>query len=156
MTPTNLIKDLAAEIDDCTKEIKLPTEYMRKPSAENFVKVNVFEQYIPADLFEQTTYFPLIIVELLNIRDNLKEGSVAEVGLSCGVYAKEENGWQDLFHLMQVIRLRLLTKRLIAQKFRLVDELITSFPDTQPQPFMFSYINAQYELYLPQEAGLPI
>ena len=92
MTPTNLLKSLAAEIDDCTKEIKLPTEYMRKPSAENFVKVNVFEQYIPADLFEQTTYFPLIIVELLNIRDNLKEGSVAEVGLSCGVYAKEENG----------------------------------------------------------------
>ena len=151
MTPTNLLKCVAAEIVEATRELRLPTEYMRQPARENFVKVNVFLQSIPPDLFEKTTYFPCVVIELLSIRDNLKSGSVAEVALTAGVYAKEEDGWQDLFHLQQVIRQRLLTRRVIDKKFRLVDELITSYPDTQPLPFMFGYQNAQYNLYLPQE-----
>lgn len=129
--------------------MRLPTEYAREP--DNFVKVNVFTQYIPKDLFEQETYFPCVVIELVSLRDNLKEGSVAEVVLSCGVYAKEADAWKDLFHLQEVIRRRLLTRRVIDKRFRLTGELITSFPDEQPTPFMFSYLTAQYSLYLYQE-----
>ena len=151
MTPTNLLKSLAAEVSDATKNLRLPIEYMDEETDEHLVKVNVFTQYIPQDLFEQTTYFPCVVIELVGVRDNLREGSTAEVALSCGVYAKEEDGWQDAFHLMELIRQRLLTKRTIAQKFRLMNELITSFPDEQPTPFFFIYLNAEYQLFLPQE-----
>lgn len=136
---------------EATATLRLPTEYAKEPAPENFVKVNVFTQSIPKDLFEQTNYFPCVVVELVSIRDGLKEGSVAEVALSCGVYAKEFDGWKDLFHLQEVIRRRLLTRRLIDKRFRLVGELITSFPETQPEPFLFSYLNATYSMYLYQE-----
>ena len=151
MTHINLIRALADELRGLLGRVKLPVEYAEKATAEDFIKVNVFEQFLPKDLFDETTYYPLVLVEWLSTVDNLKELSTAQVGLTIGVYAKEEDGWIDAFYLMELVRQHLLRKRLIAQKFRLTEEITWEVPSEQPLPFFFIMGNLSYEMFQPQE-----
>lgn len=156
MTPTELVKTLAAEIRQAVENIQLPTEYATTPAQDNFVKVNVFEQYLPQDLFETTSYYPLVIVELVEVRDEINKESIATIGLTLGVYAKEADGWQDAFHLMEVIRQHLLTRRVIGKKFRLIDEATWSVPDAQPTPFYVVVGEVKYSVQLPAQEIRPV
>lgn len=154
MTHTHLIESIAAELKDATKELRLPTEYMENPSAENFTTINIFTQYIPADLFDVTSYFPCVIVEWLSTEEKLsgkKIGSTVRVGLSIGVFAKEADGWKDAFHLVEICRERLLRKRTIAERFRLVDEVSWETAQNQPTPFFFVYAELEYDMFQIQE-----
>ena len=157
MHTTNLITALAEEIRDATSNLKLPVEYQDETARQlkdTWVNVNIFEQQIPRDLFQETAYYPCCIVEFLSLSDNLKSGSIATVGLSLGVFAKEFDGWQDAFHLMEVVRERLLTRRLIAKKFRLTEEVVWQTAQEQPAPFFFVYGELNYEIFFPQEKFL--
>ena len=157
MTHTHLIKAIAEELRDAVKDIKFPIEYHTTAAEKDFVPVNVFEIYIPDDLFEQTSYYPCIVVEYLDTTDKLGGGeiqSVARIGLSFGVFAKEKDGWQDCFHLMEVCRERLLRRRLLAERFRLADEVTWEFAETQPRPFMFAYCELSYYMFQLQEVDL--
>ena len=162
MTPTNLIQALAAELKEATAQIRLATEYHEpkeggEPTFEDCVAVNVFTQYLPQDLFENEHYYPCICAELIKISDDLKDGSSVEVALSFGVYAYEERAWRDLFHLMEVVRQRILTKRVIANRFRLTAaEWGLVEENLQPKPFYFGQGILTYQIYQPQEIGLPI
>ena len=149
MITAGLVQTLASEIKECLKKIKLPTEYMREPTEP--VQVNVFEQYLPADLFEQTSYYPCVVVEWLKTEDDLKAGSVMTIGLTIGVYAKEADGYLDAFHIMEVIRQRLLSKRTIGKKYRLIKEATWETPNEQPTPFFFVVAELMYSNYLVQE-----
>ena len=142
MTGAGLVKRLAAEIRAGLLGVKLPREY--HGAIDNLRTVNVFEQYLPEDLFEVTDYYPLVLVELLKVVDG-KDGSETEVGLSFGVFAKEADGWLDLFHLVNVTRRLILTKRLIASRYRLVDAEWESVATTeQPRPFLFANATLTY------------
>lgn len=154
MTPTELVKTLAAEIKKAVENIQLPTEYATTPA--QFVSVNVFEQYLPQDLFETTSYYPLVIVELVEVRDDINKESIATIGLTLGVYAKEADGWQDAFHLTEVIRQHLLERRVIGKKFRLIDEATWSVPDAQPTPFYVVVGELKYSLQLPAQEICPV
>ena len=151
MTHINLIRALADELRGLLSRVKLPVEYAEKATAEDFIKVNVFEQFLPKDLFEETTYYPLVLVEWLSTVDNLKEHSTAQIGLTLGVYAKEADGWIDALYLMELIRQHFLRKRLIAQKFRLTEEINWQVPSEQPLPFMFIMGELTYEMFQAQE-----
>lgn len=155
MTHIHLIQALASELKELLSHVKMPTEYAAEPTADNFIAVNIFEQYLPKNLFEETTYFPFVLVEWLETQDNLKEGSTAQIGLTFGTYALEENGWIDAFYLMELVRERLLSKRLIANRFRLADEVQWQIESDQPSPFFILYASLNYQLFLPQEV-LPI
>ncbi len=144
MTPARLIKDLAAELKDATANLKFPEEYQKEVSAGDYVKVNVYEQMFPADLFESEDYYPFVSVELMTLKDNAERESRAEVGISFGVFAKEADGWLDLFYLMDVIRRRLLEKRFIGDYFRLTGGLEFELPDVQPVPFLVGSMQATY------------
>ena len=155
MTPADLVKSLSEEIKDACAGIRLLTEYGEVPAAENVVSVNVFEQVLPKDCFENTTYLPFVLIELLQVEDDLKEGSTAQIGLSFGVYGLESDGWQDLVHLTETCRERLLTKRLIAQKYRLVRaEWQTVQADTQPLPFQYATAILTYSIFQPQDVEI--
>ena len=155
MTPTLLVTSLAAEIRLATSTLRLPIEY--HDSADEISsrrEVQIFEQYIPRDLFENNTYFPCVVIEGLETHDQLRGEdirSVATVGLSFGVFAKEQDGWQDCFHLMEVVRQRLLSVRTLADRFRLGDEVTWEIGKNQPAPFFFGYAELEYAIYLPQE-----
>jgi len=151
MTHINLICALADELRGLLSRVKLPVEYAASATAEDFISVNVFEQFLPKDLFDETTYYPLVLVEWLSTLDNLKKATTAQVGLTIGVYAKEEDGWVDAFYLMELVRQHLLRKRLIAQKFRLTEEINWEVPSEQPAPFMFIMSTLSYEMFQPQE-----
>ena len=161
MTTTLLVETVAAEIRDATRLLKLPIEYHneRELRAEaTWRQVRVYEQYIPADLFQNDTYYPCVIVEWLSTTDRLRgveNGSTATVGLSFGVYAKEADAWKDCLHLMEVVRQRLLEKRTLAKKFRLEDEITWETAANQPTPFFYGYAELNYQIYqmteLPKE-----
>lgn len=154
MTPLYLIEALAAEIRAACSELKLPIEYQNERERrmiETWRKVNVFEQNIPAELFQRENYYPCCVVELLAVHDDLKAGTTAEVGLSMGVFAKEADAWKDAFHFAELIRQRLLTRRVLAKRFRLTGEIHWETAQNQPTPFFFVYATLNYSTYLPQE-----
>ena len=151
MTHINLIRALADELRGLLSRVKLPVEYATTATHDDFITVNVFEQFLPQDLFDETTYYPLVLVEWLSTVDNLKEHSTAQAGITIGVYAKEEDGWIDAFYLMELVRQHLLRKRLIAQKFRLTEEIVWQVPEQSPLPFVFIMGSLSYEMFQPQE-----
>ena len=151
MIHANLIDAVAAEVADALKNFKLPTEYQREPAAENFTAINIFKQYLPADLFEQTSYYPLVLVEWLASSDNFKEGATAQIGLTIGTFAKEQDGYIDALAILDAIRNRLLSKRIIAKKFTLVNETTWEVPQSQPTPFFIVYGALSYSIQLPQD-----
>ena len=162
MTTTLLVETVAAEIRDATRLLKLPIEYHneRERRAETtWRQVRVYEQYIPADLFQNDTYYPCVIVEWLSTTDRLRgveNGSTATVGLSFGVYAKEADAWKDCLHLMEVVRQRLLEKRTLAKRFRLEDEITWETAANQPTPFFYGYAELNYQIYQMTELPLEV
>lgn len=157
MTTTALIEGIAAEITSATQNLLLPVEYQNqktKKLEKTLRKVNVYQQYIPRDMFENDSYYPCVIVEWLNITDEMNgadANSTANVGISCGVYSYESDGWKDCFRLTDLIRTRLLTRRLIADKFRLKGDVLWETGENQPLPFFFTYATLPYGIYQPQE-----
>lgn len=156
MIHANLIDAVAAEVTDALKNLKLPTEYQYDPAPDNFVQVNVFKQYLPADLFEQTSYYPFVMVEWLSSSDNLNKGSTATVGITIGTFAKESDGYLDALYILDALRIRLLNKRILAKKFSLVQDAATwEVPSSQPTPFFVLYGSLTYQMYLPQDTHIP-
>ena len=157
MTTTKLVEALAAEIRDATKDLKLPIEYQnerQRKTESTWRKVSVYEQYLPEADFQNDTYYPLVVVEWLSTVDTVHgvtNGSRATVGLSFGVFAREGDGWKDCFHLMEIVRQRLLTKRTLAKQFRLEDEITWQTASNQPVPFFYGYAELQYQIYQPYE-----
>ena len=151
MTVTHLVTALADEIRLATAEVRLPTEYHDDDEDSARQEVQVFEGYIPKDLFESTTYYPCVVVELLELRDELQQSSTATIGLSFGVFAKAADSWKDAFHLMEVVRQRLLSRREVAKRFRLTGDITWQTAQNQPTPFFFVYGEISYTVYLVQE-----
>lgn len=144
MTPARLISELAAQIKKACAQVRLPLE------AGESVEVEVLEQYLPEDLFETTSYLPFALVELLSLKDDFKEGSQAEVGLTLGVYAEGGDAWRDGFHLAEVIRQEILTWRVVAKRFRLLG-IQWELPETQPRPFFYTTAQLTFDIFQPLE-----
>ena len=158
MIAAQLVTSLAEEIRAVTANLKLPVEYQNedeRTAETTWRRVNVYEQYIPADLFQTENYFPCVVVEWLETHDTLRGDeikSVATVGLSFGVFAKEADGWKDCFHLMELVRQRVLSVRTLARRFRLIgDEVTWQIGQNQPAPFFFGYSELAYEIFQTQE-----
>lgn len=144
MTHARLIAELAAAIKEASSDIILPLE----APAGLRVPLNVFENYLPDDAFEVDSYLPFVLVEFIETHDDLKQGSTCTIGLTVGVYAPERDAFLDALHIMEVLRLRLLTRRVIANRFRLTNALWQS-PDVQPRPFFYLTGELQFNLFLP-------
>lgn len=155
MTYTRLITELAAEVRDALKGLKLPIEYQREredliTDTADLVTVNVFENYLPEDLFETTSYLPFVLVEWLAAHDDFKAGSTVEIGLSIATFSFEQWAWKNAFHVMSILRERLLEKRLIAKRFRLKD-MKWETPESQPREFFFLTGVLTFDIYQPLE-----
>lgn len=144
MTAARLIKELSEEIRRATAGLKLEAEY---PAQE--VAVNVFEQVLPREAYESTSYLPFVAVEFLSVKDDLQTHSTIKIGLTIATYAPDYTGWLDAFHLMEAIRLKLLTCRVIGRRFRLEDELSFETPDSQPDGFFYILGEATYSTFQP-------
>lgn len=146
----HLVESVAAEIRAATATLKYPVEYhdeKTRRQSSTWQKVKIFEQYIPRDLFENDAYYPCITVEWLETQDDTQSGSTATLGLTCGVFAKEADGWKDAFHLMEAVRRRLISVRTVANRFRLTGSVTWQQVTQQPTPFYFVYGEATYEIF---------
>lgn len=141
MTHARLVEELASEIKRTCAQVKLPLE-----ASESLVGVEVLENYLPEDLFENTSYLPFVLVEYLETVDDFKDGSTAHIGLTIGTYAANQDGWHDAFHLMEVIRQRVLELRVIAKRFRLTGARWQA-PDTQPTPFYYLVAELTFDIF---------
>lgn len=144
MTPARLVTELAGRIRKTSAQVRLPLE-SKEP-----VGVEVFEQYLPEDLFETTSYLPFVLVELMSLKDDFKEGSTAQVGMTIGIYSEGVDGWLDAFHLAEVIRQDVLTWRVVAKRYRLT-EAQWDVADTQPKPFFFVTGILSFDIFQPFE-----
>lgn len=162
MTPSSLIRTLAEELREATKNFTLQAEYQRDK------KVSVYEGYIPQGNFNNETYLPMIVVELRGVEDT-DEGSFATVGIMFAVYGGENakydggrdlpnkrfkdygDGWRDLNNLAETVRQYLmgLPSRLLAHKFPLVLPLTYSPQPDQPEPFFYGDMVAIFEVGQP-------
>ena len=145
MTSSLLIKMLALEISDAVKNYRLHGD--RDPPDG----VTIFKQYIPVERFEQEDgrYHPFILIALRTIEDG--EETIAEIGLTFGVYGEDEETWQDLLNLMETVRIRLLAKRVIGRRYRLADTVQSEISEVQPAPFFYGEMTVRYLMYQPQE-----
>lgn len=153
MTATDLVEAVANEIRDAVANLKLPLEHQSTADFK-LVPVNVYEQFLPREAFNDDTYYPLVLVEWLGTNDELNgtgANSTSNIGLSMGVFAAENWGWKDALHLTEVIRHRILTRRVVGKKFRLTDDVGWEVSTEQPLPFFYTYATLSYMNFLPEE-----
>ena len=146
MTPINLIKALARELREVMKGFKLLAEYQADR------KVRVYEQIMPLAEQKDDTFFPNVLIDLVQIDENGTD-SIAIINLNIAVYAGEnEEGWQDLLNIMERIRQFILTHPIIDEKFLL--EMPATFvprpPPEQPEPFFYCDCIVRYRLATPR------
>lgn len=158
MTATDLVEAVANEIRDAVSNLKLPLEHhggdgSNHDEAQKFlVPVNVYEQFLPREAFNNDSYYPLVLVEWLGTNDELNgtgANSTSNIGLSMGVFAAENWGWKDALHLTEVIRYRILTHRTVGKKFRLTDDAGWEVAQEQPLPFFYTYATLSYQMFQP-------
>ena len=75
------------------------------------------------------------------------EDSTAVVEILAGVFCGyKEDGWRDLFNILEHTRQYLMTHKLIGEKFYLVLPGVTEYPDFQPEPFAFGSMTLKYRI----------
>ena len=146
MTNAHLIEALSSAIKKALSGVEFAEEYQREPG--ELVVVNVFENYLPENVFEETSWLPFVLVELLEVHDDLNAGSSTEIGLTLATFAFEGDGWKDAWHMVELIRRELLIRRVLANRFRLKD-LRWEVPGEQPREFYFVTGRVTYDNYLP-------
>ena len=65
MIPTGLIKALADEVREATKD------YVMKAEGQEDKKVSVYCQHIPDEDFQTDTYYPLVIISVQDVARKL-------------------------------------------------------------------------------------
>lgn len=146
MIPTRLVQAVADELREAVKDYSMAAE-----GAEN-KGVTVYAQHIPDEDFKTDTYYPLAIVSLQKTEDN-SDGAIATLGFTFGVYGEDADAWQDLLSIMERVRQRLLTRRVVARRFRLLMPLVFETIEVQPYPYWFGYATAKYSFAQPSEHG---
>lgn len=140
MIPARLIEALAEEIRDATKD------YVLKAEGQQDKKVAVYCQHIPDEDFLSDTYYPLVIVSVQNVVDGDDGISTATIGLTVGVYGEDKEAWMDLLSIMERIRQRICSNRVIARKYPLEFPTKWETIENQPYPFWFGYGTLKYRV----------
>ena len=145
MTAMRLIKTLAEEVRSALKNYRLEADNHPRKA------FTVYEQYVPKAHLEnrQGQYHPLIAVALSEIEDD--ERSIAELGLTFGVYGESEETWRDLVNAIETVRIHLLSKQELGQRYRLIKPLETALAEVQPAPFYYGLMTVRYQMYQPEE-----
>lgn len=155
MTATDLVTAVADEIRLAAANVKLPIEH-HSASEIKLVPVNVYEQFLPREAFNDDSYYPLVLVEWLATEDELDGAgakSISTVGLSLGVFAAESWGWKDSLHLTELVRHHLLTNRVVGKKFRLQGDVNWEVSQEQPLPFFYTYATLTYSTFQPADVS---
>lgn len=143
MTPFFLLKSLAEELREATKDYKFVAQY-QPPK-----KVSVYVQNVPTEEFENNSFYPLIAIELLGVEDDV-ELSVASVLITIGTYNGESSdGYKDHLNLLEMVRQYLLKHPIIGKKFSAIMPMYTGLVEKCSDDFRYSNIFLQYQIASP-------
>ena len=141
------MRALRREIGEALKTYRLPGDNQAAKG------VTIYTQHVPkAHLSDPVgQYHPLVVISCNAIEDDL-EGTIAEIGITVGVHGEsviERDGratepWIDLLNLMGDIRLRLLSRRLVENRYQLILPLLTETSEVQPAPYYYGGLTARY------------
>ena len=150
MTAHDLVIAVADEVRQAVQNLKLPLEHQSSTDFK-LAPVTVYTGFLPREVFNDDSYYPLVMVEWLGTVDEFGKDarSISNIGLSMGVFAAESWGWKDLLHLTETVRTRLLNRRVVGHKFRLTDSASWEVAPDQPLPFMYTYATLSYMTFQP-------
>ena len=147
MTPLILVESLVKNLQDVLKNMNLAAEYQPdKP-------VQVFAHDLPRGDFENTSYYPCVIVTLKSVEDD-GDDSIATVTLTIGAYSNDlGNDWRDMFNIAEKIRQFILLNPVIENFFPLVkpvafEPLVAE--SQEADPFVFGIIAVRYKVANPK------
>lgn len=134
MTPAELLKAVGREIEIAVKDFNLEMENQgRKP-------VTVYLQHLPDEKYENEEYYPLVMPAVAKITDNQNGKSEVDISITIGTYGEDEGAWLDLLSVMERVRQRFCTHRILAHKFQLVLPNVWE-PEIEQEwyPYWFGY-----------------
>lgn len=144
MTPLNLIEVLAEDIQKEVANYKFIAQYQE----DKFVRV--YAQDIPTAEFKSDTYYPFVLIQLLNVEDDVTD-SVASVLFTIGTYNGEErrDGWRDHLNLCETIRQYILKNEVVGKLYVLQLPLFWGEVEKQSEDFSYANFFVQYRVPRP-------
>lgn len=76
-----------------------------------------------------------------------------------GTYSEEEDGWLETLHIAEKIKLYLKERNTIADRYEIVKndpnkKIKTEFPDQQPYPQWFCFIEVYFNVFNPSDISI--
>lgn len=100
------------------------------------------------DIEKNKEEFPSILITPV-VEDETREESSVELLLIFGSYSDDEDGWKDVFSMCEKTRQFLKTNYKVGESFAIKDNFKTHYPDSQPYPTWFCWMNVSFNLYGP-------
>jgi len=141
MTAIELLESLASGLRSAVKGLKYPAQYQENKA------VTVYLQSIPVAEHETDTFYPLILIELLGIEDDV-EKSTASILITIITYDSDGRGFYDNFNIAERVRRWILTNRLL-ESFALEVPLTFGVVEKTEDDFWASNFLATYQLMQP-------
>ena len=135
MIPVQGLEAICKEIEVAVKDYRLDVE----DKGVEGKPVTVYRQHIPDEDFEQDSFYPLVIVNVAKVTDNLDGKSIVEVNLCVGVFGEHQTAWMDLLSIMERIRQHLCVNKVIGNKYHVQMPMEWETAEKQPIPYWFGY-----------------
>lgn len=92
--------------------------------------------------------YPYIMISPVEQND---EGDSSDVQLLIifAAHSKDSDGWKDSALMAEKTKQHLETKYSIAEKYQITDKIKITFPDSQPYPQWFCWMDITFRVYRP-------
>lgn len=106
MTAIDLLENLVSGLRSAVRGLKYPAQYQENKA------VTVYLQSIPVAEHDTDTFYPLVLIELLGIEDDV-EKSTASILITIITYDSDGRGYYDNLNIAERVRRWILTNRLL-------------------------------------------
>lgn len=156
MTPLQCADQITLFLKKVFHDYECMADY--KCNGKSFRKtVNIYTGYLPIyqTMQEKAAICPAIVTRPFTISDEEDETTCSMSIFITTMDNDKEKGCFGLFHLMQLVRYKLLSDSPINRKYIIKNGTMESiFPDEQPYPQWIGRINFQVNLPQPQAVNL--
>lgn len=136
--------------------LKAIQEYIQELVSDNVQGIpSVHIGFLPQKNREnaEISEFPFIIIRPA-VREDQHDSSRVTVKLVFGVKSEDQQGFIDLFNIMEQVRIALLKQRIINRRYRMELPFKWEFFDEQPYPEWYGQATTIWTLPAIQEEGL--
>lgn len=143
MTPLEVSEGIAKYLETMLKK-------RNEQSDSTNETIRVYSGFLPrvSRNVEKRKLCPAVVVHPYTIAD--EDDSLVGITVQVTTYDEDmTSGHVSMYHLLDVIRLALLSENPICMKYQIKDhKLMTAIPDDQPWPQWWGYI--EFEVYIPK------